>query len=174
MGGWSERVMGQKGFFDVERRLEAISAKGDPLETIKKTVRWEDFRADNEAVTETKPEERKSNAGRKPYDAILKFKIVVLQSLHNLSDEQTEYRPHIVHALLRSGTRGPGAGCHHDLAVSPSVGGGRADRQAVRALRLLTGGRVASCKSTARFSASVKKVPDRGTHLSTRCNRSFS
>jgi hypothetical protein len=25
--------MGQKGFFDVERRLEAISAKGDPLET---------------------------------------------------------------------------------------------------------------------------------------------
>src|SRR5882724_5065431 len=91
MGGWSERVMGQKGFFDVERRLEAISAKGDPLETIKKMVRWEDFRADIEAVTETKPEERKSNAGRKPYDTILKFKIVVLQSLHNLSDEQTEY-----------------------------------------------------------------------------------
>jgi hypothetical protein len=38
MGGWSERVMGQKGFFDVERRLEAISALGDPLETIKKIV----------------------------------------------------------------------------------------------------------------------------------------
>src|SRR5881227_654277 len=32
-----------------------------------------------------------ANAGRKPYDTILKFKIVVLQSLHNLSDEQTEY-----------------------------------------------------------------------------------
>src|SRR5437588_9950287 len=82
MGGWSERVMGQKGFFDVERRLEAISANGDPLETIKKVVRWEDFRADIEAVTETRPEERQSNAGRKPYDTILKFKIVVLQSLH--------------------------------------------------------------------------------------------
>jgi hypothetical protein len=91
MEGWSERVMGQKGFFDVERRLEAISAKGDPLETIKKIVPWEDFRADIEAVTETKPEQRKSNAGRKPYDTILKFKIVVLQSLHNLSDERTEY-----------------------------------------------------------------------------------
>src|SRR5438034_283982 len=91
MGGWSERVMGQKGFFDVERRLEAISAKGDPLETMRKMVRWEDFRADIEAVTETKAEERNSNAGRKPYDTILKFKIVVLQSLHNLSDEQTEY-----------------------------------------------------------------------------------
>ena len=66
--------MGQKGFFDVERRLEAISALGDPLETIKKIVPWEDFRTDIEAVTETKPEERKSNAGRKPYDTILKFK----------------------------------------------------------------------------------------------------
>ena len=83
--------MGQKGFFDVERRLEAISAKGDPLETIKKIVPWEDFRADIEGVTETKPEERKSNAGRKLYDTILKLKIVVLQSLHNLSDERTEY-----------------------------------------------------------------------------------
>jgi transposase, IS5 family len=83
--------MGQTGFFDLERRLDALSAKGDPLETIKTTVPWETFRADIEAVTETKPEERKSNAGRKPYDAILKFKIVVLQSLYNLSDEQTEF-----------------------------------------------------------------------------------
>ena len=83
--------MGQKGFFDVERRLEAISALGDPLETIKKIVPWEDFRTDIEAVTETKPEKRKSNAGRKPYDTILKFKIMVLQSLHNLSDDRTEY-----------------------------------------------------------------------------------
>src|SRR6266576_580789 len=91
MGGWSERVMGQKGFFDVERRLEAISALGDPLATIKKIVPWEDFRTDIEAVTETKPEERKSNAGRKPYDTILKFQILVLQSLHNLSDDRTEY-----------------------------------------------------------------------------------
>jgi len=134
MGGWSERVMGQKGFFDVERRLEAISALGDPLETIKKIVPWEDFRTDIEAVTETKPEERKSNAGRKPYDTILKFKIMVLQSLHNLSDDRTgvpDPRPHIVHALSRSGARGPGAGCHHDLAVSRGVGAGRADRQAV-------------------------------------------
>src|SRR2546427_10299678 len=90
MSGWSERVMGQTGFFDVERRLEAISALGDPLETIKKIVPWEDFRTDIEAVTETKPEERKSNAGRKPYDTILKVKILVLQSVHNLSDDRTE------------------------------------------------------------------------------------
>ena len=73
--------MGQKGFFDVERRLEAISGKGDPLETIKKMVRWEDFRADIEAVTETKPEERKSNAGRKPYDTILRDRLSFMRFL---------------------------------------------------------------------------------------------
>jgi hypothetical protein len=55
--------MGQRGFFDLEQRLDALSAKGDPLETIKTTVPWEAFRADIEAVTETKPEEKKSNAG---------------------------------------------------------------------------------------------------------------
>jgi len=83
--------MGQMGFDDLQRRLDVLSAKGDPLETIKATVAWEDFRATIEAVTETKREERKSNAGRKPYDTILKFKIVVLQSLYNLSDERTEF-----------------------------------------------------------------------------------
>ena len=83
--------MGQPGFFDLERRLDALSAKGDPLETIKTTVPWEAFRADIEAATGKKAEARKSNAGRKPYDAILKFKILVLQSLYNLSDEQTEF-----------------------------------------------------------------------------------
>jgi hypothetical protein len=63
MGGWSERAMGQKGFFDVERRLEAISAKGDPLETIRKMVRWEDFRADIEAVkAEGAQEQRRPQA----------------------------------------------------------------------------------------------------------------
>jgi IS5 family transposase len=83
--------MGQMGFFDLERRLFALSAKGNPLETIKRAVPWEDFRADIEAATEIKPEDRKSSAGRKPYDAILKFKILVLQSLYNLADEQTEF-----------------------------------------------------------------------------------
>jgi IS5 family transposase len=82
--------MGQPGFFDVDRRLEAISAKGDPLETIKAAVPWEEFRAPIEAVTETKSEERKSNAGRPSYDALLKFKMTVLQALYNLSDEQLE------------------------------------------------------------------------------------
>ena len=72
-------------------------------------------------MTETKPEERKSKAGRKPYDAILKFKILVLQSLHNLSDEQTEYLIRDRLSFMRFldlGLEELGTGCHHDLAVS--------------------------------------------------------
>ena len=36
--------------------------------------------------------ERKSRAGRKPFDAILMFRMLMLQSLYNLSDEQIEYQ----------------------------------------------------------------------------------
>lgn len=84
--------MGQPGFFDLDRRLEGISAKGDPLETIDAVVPWESFRVPIEAVTVTRPEDRKSNAGRPGYDTILKFKMVVLQSLYNLSDEALEFQ----------------------------------------------------------------------------------
>ena len=36
--------------------------------------------------------ERKSMAGRKPIDAIVLFRMLILQSLYNLSDEQVEYQ----------------------------------------------------------------------------------
>lgn len=85
-------MAGQPGFFDVNRRLEAISAKGDPLETINGTVPWEAFRATIEAATVTRPENQKSNAGRPRYDAILKFKMLVLAALYNLSDEALEFQ----------------------------------------------------------------------------------
>lgn len=84
--------MGQLGFFDTEKRLAALSAKGDPLEAIDRLVPWESFRVDIEAVLLTPDEKRKSSAGRKPIDAILMFRMLVLQALNNLSDEQAEYQ----------------------------------------------------------------------------------
>src|ERR1700720_3010460 len=84
--------MGQLGFFDAEKRLAALSAKGDPLEAIDRLVPWERFRADIEAVVLTSDETRKSSAGRKPVDAIVMFRMLVLQALNNLSDEQVEYQ----------------------------------------------------------------------------------
>jgi IS5 family transposase len=35
---------------------------------------------------------RKSSVGRKPLDAIVMFRMLVLQALNNLSDEQAEYQ----------------------------------------------------------------------------------
>jgi transposase, IS5 family len=85
--------VGQLGFYDLDKRLEAISAKGDPLEALKAIIPFESFRAEIEAVVRLAPEERKSNAGRKPCDAIMMFKVLVLQTLYNLADEQVEHRP---------------------------------------------------------------------------------
>src|SRR4249919_310888 len=69
-----------------------LSAKGDPLEAIDRLVPWESFRTDIEAVVLTPDDARKSSAGRKPLDALLMFRMLVLQSLYNLSDEQVEYQ----------------------------------------------------------------------------------
>src|SRR6516225_3324674 len=69
--------MGQLGFFDADKRLAALSAKGDPLEAIDRLVPWESFRADIEAVVLTPEEMRKSSAGRKPLDAIVMFRMLV-------------------------------------------------------------------------------------------------
>jgi IS5 family transposase len=84
--------MGQLGFFDADNRLTALSAKGDPLEAIDRLVPWESFRGDIEAAVLTPETERKSTAGRKPIDAIVLFRMLILQSLYNLSDEQVEYQ----------------------------------------------------------------------------------
>ena len=84
--------MGQLGFFDADKRLAALSAKGDPLEAIDRLVPWENFRADIEAVVLTPDEMRKSSAGRRPVYAIVMLRMLVLQALHNLSDEQAEYQ----------------------------------------------------------------------------------
>src|ERR1700691_418998 len=84
--------MGQFGFFDANRRLAAISAKGDPLEMIARVVPFESFRAEIEAAVLTPVSEKKSSAGRKPIDVMVMFRMLVLQSLYNLSDEQVEYQ----------------------------------------------------------------------------------
>src|SRR3954453_5606276 len=84
--------MGQFGFFDADRRLAAISAKGDPLEMIARGVPFESFRAEIKEAVLTPADEKKSNAGRKPIDVLVMFRMLVLQSLYNLSDEQVEYQ----------------------------------------------------------------------------------
>jgi len=81
--------MMQTGLFDWHNRFQQLDAGGDPLPKLKKLVDWERFRPELEAVRD---KERKSNAGRKPFDVVLMFKVLVLQSLYNLSDEKIEFQ----------------------------------------------------------------------------------
>ena len=84
----------QPGFFDIEERTKKLTQMGDPLIALNAHVDWEAFRADLNRVhlgVGVHSGERKSNAGAKPIDVVLKFKILVLQQLHNLSDDRIEY-----------------------------------------------------------------------------------
>ena len=101
-------------------RLAALSAKGDPLEAIDSLVPWESFRAAIEAVVLTPDEIKKSKAGSKPIDAMVMFRMLVLQSLHNLSDEQAEYQVGDRLSFTRFLTawhRGPHSRRHDAVAV---------------------------------------------------------
>ena len=84
--------MGQMGFFDIANRYAGLDAKNDPLVKIDAVVSWENFRVRLEAAWRKPPEERKSNAGCKPWDTVVMFKAIVLCALYNLSDDQVEYQ----------------------------------------------------------------------------------
>jgi transposase, IS5 family len=82
-------MAGQAGLFDMDARLQALSAAGDPLERLAAVVDFELFRPDLEAALQRAD---RSRGGRPPYDAVLMFRILVLQTLYTLSDDQTEYQ----------------------------------------------------------------------------------
>ena len=79
----------QAGFWSVDDRLAEISASGDPLETLNTTVDFERFRPILKRAAGTS---RSAKGGRPPLDVVLKFRMLVLQSLHGLSLEATERR----------------------------------------------------------------------------------
>jgi len=81
--------MHQHGLFDIQMRHEKIKQYATMLDQLNSIINWEDFRATLEII---RNKERKSNAGRKPLDVILMFKILILQSLYNLSDAQMEFQ----------------------------------------------------------------------------------
>ncbi len=87
-----DAAMAQMGFFDLSDRYASLDAKKDPLVAIDAVVPWEEFRPTLEGVWRKPDSERKSRAGRKPMDAVLMFKTLVLSALYNLSDDQIEYQ----------------------------------------------------------------------------------
>lgn len=80
--------MQQPSFFDYEARHNELQNCGDPLLLLAKHVNFEDFRPYlKEALGLAS-----SSRGRPPFDPVLMFKILILQSLYNLSDDQTEFQ----------------------------------------------------------------------------------
>ena len=77
------------GFFDQDIRLTKLSQLGDPLEKLNEGIDFEMFRI----LLETGFEKiAKGKGGRRPFDYVMMFKILILQRYYNLSDDQVEYQ----------------------------------------------------------------------------------
>ena len=81
--------MSQPGFFDVENRLQLLSEFGDPLEKLSQVIDFEIFRPVIERSIQFK---KKPAGGRPAWDGVLMFKVLILQSLYTLSDDQIEFQ----------------------------------------------------------------------------------
>ncbi|MCF6181719.1 IS5 family transposase [Lutibacter sp.] len=84
------KTRGNKGLFDQEFTNERLSVMGNPLEAISKVIDFEMFRKSLESkLLNTN---KKNNAGAKPYDVVMLFKIMILQRYYGLGDSQVEYQ----------------------------------------------------------------------------------
>jgi IS5 family transposase len=77
------------GFFDQDIRLTKLSDLGDPLEKLNQGIDFELFRNVLELGFE---KVAKGKGGRRPFDYVMMFKILILQRYYNLSDDQIEYQ----------------------------------------------------------------------------------
>lgn len=80
----------QPSFFDESERLTALSKLRDPLEALATLIDFEIFRQPLEQALEERP--AKGPGGRPAMDAVMMFKMLILQRLYNLSDEQVEFQ----------------------------------------------------------------------------------
>ena len=75
-------------FFAVDDRLERLSDLGDILLKLNTVVDWRIFKP---LLEEINKKETKGQ-GRPPYDRLLLFKILILQQLYNIANDNTEYQ----------------------------------------------------------------------------------
>jgi len=78
----------QAGFCDLEARLAGLSREGDELKRLTALVDVELFREELERAV---PRADRSRGGWPPFDHALMFKVLILQTQNNLSDERTEF-----------------------------------------------------------------------------------
>ena len=81
---------GKKSLFDEQFLVEKLTEIGNPLEMINKVIDFEMFRGNLEIKLLNS--NKKNNAGAKPFDVVLMFKILILQRYYGLGDKQVEYQ----------------------------------------------------------------------------------
>jgi len=86
----SYKSSGKKGLFDTQFATEQLSEIGNPLERMSVVIDFEVFR--NLLEGKLLNVEKKSNAGAKPYDVVMMFKVMILQRYYGLGDSQVEYQ----------------------------------------------------------------------------------
>ena len=79
--------MPQPGLFDLDERYARLNER-DPLVKLNPIIDWAACR---EPLSVLRNTPRKSQAGRQPCDVVLMFKILVLQHLYNVCDDDIEY-----------------------------------------------------------------------------------
>ena len=79
----------QPSFFNQENRLAELEKLDDPPPRLDRIADWGSFKPLLKGIHH-KP--RKSSSGRKPWDPVRMFKVLVLQTLYNLSNDQTEFQ----------------------------------------------------------------------------------
>jgi IS5 family transposase len=84
------KSQGNFGLFDEQETYQKLSEIGNPLEKISSVIDFEMFRNTLEDGILNK--DKKSNAGAKPYDVVMMFKIMILQRYYGLGDTQIEYQ----------------------------------------------------------------------------------
>jgi IS5 family transposase len=82
-------MVGQPGFFDLDERYRALAETGDPLIKLAELIEFEVFRS---PLLRALARSDGSRGGRPPYDPVLMFKILVLQTLYTLSDDAAEFQ----------------------------------------------------------------------------------
>ena len=84
------KPVGRVGLFDKEETSAKLSKLGNPLEKLHNVIDFEMFRPELELAMLN--HDKTSNAGAKPYDVVMMFKIILVKRFYGLSDEQAEYQ----------------------------------------------------------------------------------
>ncbi|MBC6411444.1 MAG: transposase [Hyphomonadaceae bacterium] len=108
--------MTQHGPFDLDERLKRVSDLGDPLEVMNDIVDFEVFRP---VLDRALKRSDRCKGGRRPFDPVMMFRILILQALNDLSDERAKF---LITDRLSCGRfpglEGKACGSEHDLDVS--------------------------------------------------------